>query len=196
MLTFEGDPVSADYLLDEWPENLPYAAHTPNPSIPVFVSQSSSRAPSGTARRWMWPYQCLKAKAGTKRRLMPAFYKASVGTFLDTPSDQISGALRSGSYPAFAGDESSAAVRLEETDRHPKIFPSGNRRGDRSVLGLGHIVRISHAPIAASSRYRVASWRPDRCYRVQGWLKSVSEFRRSAGRRLRARSSRLSRSEP
>jgi hypothetical protein len=23
MLTFEGDPVSADYLLDEWPESLP-----------------------------------------------------------------------------------------------------------------------------------------------------------------------------
>lgn len=37
MLTFEGDPVSADYLLDEWSENLPYMAHTPKPTIPVFV---------------------------------------------------------------------------------------------------------------------------------------------------------------
>jgi hypothetical protein len=37
MLSFEGDPASADYLLDEWPESLPYMAHTPKPSIPVFV---------------------------------------------------------------------------------------------------------------------------------------------------------------
>ncbi len=37
MLTFEGDPAAAEYLLDEWPESLPYMAHTPNPNIPVFV---------------------------------------------------------------------------------------------------------------------------------------------------------------
>jgi hypothetical protein len=37
MLTFEGDPVAANYLLDEWPESLPYMAHTPDPTIPVFV---------------------------------------------------------------------------------------------------------------------------------------------------------------
>ena len=37
MLTFEGDPGAAEYLLDEWPESLPYMAHTPNPTIPVFV---------------------------------------------------------------------------------------------------------------------------------------------------------------
>ena len=37
MLTFEGAPGDADYLLDEWPEGLPYMAHSPNPSIPVFV---------------------------------------------------------------------------------------------------------------------------------------------------------------
>ena len=35
MLTFEGDPSSADYLLDEWPEAL--LAHAANPTIPVFV---------------------------------------------------------------------------------------------------------------------------------------------------------------
>jgi hypothetical protein len=35
MLTFEGDPVAADHLLDEWPEGL--LAHVANPTIPVFV---------------------------------------------------------------------------------------------------------------------------------------------------------------
>ena len=33
MLTFEGDPAEAEYLLDEWPEGL--LAHSANP-IPVF----------------------------------------------------------------------------------------------------------------------------------------------------------------
>ena len=47
MLTFEGDPGSADYLLDEWPEGLPYMAHTPKPTIPVFV-----RHGRGAGRRW------------------------------------------------------------------------------------------------------------------------------------------------
>ena len=37
MLTFEGDPVAAEYLLDEWHESLPYMAHIPKPTIPVFV---------------------------------------------------------------------------------------------------------------------------------------------------------------
>jgi hypothetical protein len=35
MLTFEGDPVAADYVLDEWPEGP--LAHSANPTIPVFV---------------------------------------------------------------------------------------------------------------------------------------------------------------
>jgi hypothetical protein len=35
MLTFEGDPAEAEYLLDEWPEGL--LAHIANPAIPVFV---------------------------------------------------------------------------------------------------------------------------------------------------------------
>jgi hypothetical protein len=38
VLTFEGDPVAADYLLDEWPEGL--LAHTANPTIPVFIASA------------------------------------------------------------------------------------------------------------------------------------------------------------
>jgi hypothetical protein len=37
---------------------------------------------------------------------MPAFYKATVASFLDTPSEQISGALSERVIQAFAGDES------------------------------------------------------------------------------------------
>jgi len=40
MLTFEGDPLAAEYLLDEWPESLPHIAHTSNPTIPVFVASA------------------------------------------------------------------------------------------------------------------------------------------------------------
>ena len=53
MLTFEGDPVAAEYLLDEWPESLPYMAHTPNPTIPVFVVSAVAAYP-GITRRWVW----------------------------------------------------------------------------------------------------------------------------------------------
>ena len=45
MLTFEGDPASADYLLDEWSEGLPYMAHTPKPTIPVFVVSAMAAHP-------------------------------------------------------------------------------------------------------------------------------------------------------
>ena len=45
MLTFEGDPAAADYLLDEWPESLPHLAHTPNPTIPVFVVSAVAAHP-------------------------------------------------------------------------------------------------------------------------------------------------------
>ena len=45
MLTFEGDPASADYLLDEWSEVLPYMAHTPKPAIPVFVVRAMAAHP-------------------------------------------------------------------------------------------------------------------------------------------------------
>jgi hypothetical protein len=34
MLTFEGDPASADYLLNEYPESVPNVAHAAKPTIP------------------------------------------------------------------------------------------------------------------------------------------------------------------
>jgi hypothetical protein len=43
MLTFEGDPADAEYLLDEWPEGL--LAHTTNPTIPVFVVNAMTAHP-------------------------------------------------------------------------------------------------------------------------------------------------------
>ena len=46
MLTFEGDPVAADYLLDEWPEGL--LAHTSNPTIPVFVVSAVTAHPQAS----------------------------------------------------------------------------------------------------------------------------------------------------
>jgi hypothetical protein len=45
MLTFEGDPASADFLLDEAPESPPYMAHTPKPTIPVFVVRAMAAHP-------------------------------------------------------------------------------------------------------------------------------------------------------
>jgi hypothetical protein len=48
MLTFEGDPASADYLLDEWPEGLPYMAHTPKPTILVFVVRAMAAHPQAS----------------------------------------------------------------------------------------------------------------------------------------------------
>jgi hypothetical protein len=46
MLTFEGDPVAADYLLDEWPEGL--LAHTPKPTIPVFIVSAIAAPPQAS----------------------------------------------------------------------------------------------------------------------------------------------------
>ena len=46
MLTFEGDPVAADYVLDEWLEGL--LAHTSNPTIPVFVVSAVSAHPQAS----------------------------------------------------------------------------------------------------------------------------------------------------
>jgi hypothetical protein len=43
MLTFEGDPADAVYLLDEWPEGL--LAHAANPSIPVFIVSAIAAHP-------------------------------------------------------------------------------------------------------------------------------------------------------
>ena len=46
MLTFEGDPTDADYLLYEWPEGL--LAHTANPTIPVFVVSALTAHPQAS----------------------------------------------------------------------------------------------------------------------------------------------------
>ena len=46
MLTFEGDPVAADYLLDEWPEGL--MAHAANPTIPVFLVRAVAAHPQAS----------------------------------------------------------------------------------------------------------------------------------------------------
>ena len=46
MLTFEGDPAAADYLLDESPEGL--LAHAPNPTIPVFVVSAIAAYPEAS----------------------------------------------------------------------------------------------------------------------------------------------------
>jgi len=48
MLSFEGDPVAAEYLLDEWPESLAYLAHTPKPTIPVFVVRAVAAHPQAS----------------------------------------------------------------------------------------------------------------------------------------------------
>jgi hypothetical protein len=45
MLTFEGDPDAAEYLLDERPERQPFMAHTANPTIPVFVISAVAAHP-------------------------------------------------------------------------------------------------------------------------------------------------------
>ena len=46
MLTFEGDPADADYLLDEWPEGL--LAHAASPTIPVFVVSTVAAHPQAS----------------------------------------------------------------------------------------------------------------------------------------------------
>jgi hypothetical protein len=48
MLTFEGDPVAAEYLLDEGPKSLPPMAHTPNPTILVFVVSAVAAHPQAS----------------------------------------------------------------------------------------------------------------------------------------------------
>ena len=64
MLTFEGDPSSADYLLDEWAESLPYLAHV-KAHHSGFRSQKRRLHISGSTRRWMRSDQCLRATAST-----------------------------------------------------------------------------------------------------------------------------------
>jgi hypothetical protein len=48
MLTFEGDPLAAEYLLDEWPESLPHMAHISSPTIPVFVASAVAAHPQAS----------------------------------------------------------------------------------------------------------------------------------------------------
>jgi hypothetical protein len=48
MLTFERDPVAAEYLLEQWPEGLLYVPHTPNPTIPVFVASVVTAHPEAS----------------------------------------------------------------------------------------------------------------------------------------------------
>ena len=48
MLSFEGDPAAAEYLLDEWPDSLPYLAHAPKPTIPVFVVRAVAAHPQAS----------------------------------------------------------------------------------------------------------------------------------------------------
>jgi len=45
ILTFDGEPASADFLLDEVLEGLPYMAHTSKPTIPVFVVRAMAAHP-------------------------------------------------------------------------------------------------------------------------------------------------------
>ena len=44
MLTFDGDPVAAEYLLHEWHESLPYMADILKPTIPVFALVDFARS--------------------------------------------------------------------------------------------------------------------------------------------------------
>jgi hypothetical protein len=46
MLTFEGDPAEAEYLLDEWPEGL--LSHAANPTIPVFAVSALAAHPQAS----------------------------------------------------------------------------------------------------------------------------------------------------
>jgi hypothetical protein len=48
MLTFQGDPDAAEYLLEERPERLPSMARTTNPTIPVFVVSAVAAHPQAS----------------------------------------------------------------------------------------------------------------------------------------------------
>ena len=72
MLTFEGDPIAADYLLNEWREGLPHMAPHFKPDYSGFRGQRSSRTSSSIASRWTWSRECLSSDAcriaGRQRR--------------------------------------------------------------------------------------------------------------------------------
>ena len=48
MLTFQGDPDAAEYMLEERPERLPSTARTTNPTIPVFVVRAVAAHPQAS----------------------------------------------------------------------------------------------------------------------------------------------------
>jgi hypothetical protein len=48
MLTFQGDPDAAEYLLEARPERLPSTARTTNPTIPVFVVRAVAAHPQAS----------------------------------------------------------------------------------------------------------------------------------------------------
>ena len=70
MLTFEGDPADAEYLLDEWPEGL--FARAASPTIPVFVV--SAMASPGIKRRWLWSARYLVSTLGRRQRFHAAVH--------------------------------------------------------------------------------------------------------------------------
>jgi putative FmdB family regulatory protein len=71
MLTFEGDPAAADFLLDEWPEGL--LAHAANFTISVFVVSAIGAHPQASRRRRVWSDRRLSndrvSRLCTSRRL-------------------------------------------------------------------------------------------------------------------------------
>src|SRR5262249_17224341 len=84
MLTFEGDPAEAEYLLDEWPEGL--LAQAANPTIPVFV----------VSAHWLHTPRHHKALDVVRSELRVYFGRA--------PSRQIS-AIKCSTRPGFVGFE-------------------------------------------------------------------------------------------
>jgi hypothetical protein len=46
ILTFEGDPADADFLLDQWPAGL--LAYAANPTIPVFIASAVAAYPQAS----------------------------------------------------------------------------------------------------------------------------------------------------
>jgi hypothetical protein len=67
MLTFEGDPVAAEYLLDEWHESLPYMADIPKPTIPVFVVRVAAH-PQAKLAKCMALITSQSAQSGAAER--------------------------------------------------------------------------------------------------------------------------------
>ena len=79
MLTFEGDPADADYLLDEWPQGL--LAHTANATIPVFVVSALAAHPQAhkaldMVRMGLEQRPTIRRRALTSGTLLQVSYSA------------------------------------------------------------------------------------------------------------------------